>query len=56
MSYRDGIHYSNPDYGGNMKKVVVLVVVILGFVVSAAFAGGDKNCIQHRGDKGHSKT
>lgn len=35
-----------------MMKKMVLVLAILGFVVGAAFAGGDQNCNQHRGDIG----
>jgi hypothetical protein len=35
-----------------MKKRIVLVIAILGFVVGSACAGGDQNREQHLGEVG----
>ena len=39
-----------------MKKRIVLVLIISGFAVASAFAGGDINCIQHQGDVGQGSV
>ena len=39
-----------------MKKRIILVLVIAGFVAASAFAGGDKNCIRHQGDNGQGSV
>ena len=39
-----------------MKKRIVLVLAILGFVVGAACAGGDQNQIRHQGDIGQGSV
>ena len=39
-----------------MKKRIMLILVIVGFVAASAFAGGDKNCIRHQGDIGEGSV
>ena len=39
-----------------MKKRLVLVLAIMAFTAGAVFAGGDQNCIRHRGDNGQGEV